>query len=185
MTRLLSLPEIETALWRELGQAATDKQHPWRTPVLATTDGNFGDARTVVVREVNADEKRITVYTDQRSAKVAQLADHPIGTLVMWSPRLNWQLRCRVRVTLETSGLAVSSRWAQIRLSPGAQDYLSPLPPGSDLPHEPAPTGEERGALPFFAVMEAEVLSIDWLELDDDGQRRALIDDKGARWVQP
>lgn len=184
-TRLTSLPEIEAAVWRELGDAAHDKQHPWRTPVLATTDGNIGDARTMVVREVNADEKRITVYTDQRSTKVAQLAAHPVGTLVMWSPSLNWQLRCRVELTLETSGLAVSSRWARIKLSPGAQDYLSPLAPGSELPENPLPTGQDRGALPYFAVMEARVLSIDWLELLADGQRRALFEGDEARWLQP
>lgn len=183
--RLSTLTEIEAAVWRELALAPRDKQHPWRTPVLATTDGVFGDARTVVVREVNADEKCITVYTDRRSAKVAQLNTHPLGTLVMWSASLSWQLRCRVRLSLETSGLAVSSRWAKIRLSPGAQDYLSPLPPGSSLGDEPEPTGQDPGALPFFAVMEAEVTSIDWLELHADGHRRVLIDGNGARWVQP
>jgi pyridoxamine 5'-phosphate oxidase len=184
-TRLASLPEIEAAVWRELSRAPTDKQHPWRTPVLATTDGNIGDARTVVVREVSADEKLITVYTDQRSGKVSQLAAHPVGTLVMWSPSLSWQLRCRVGVTLETSGLAVSSRWARIKLSPGAQDYLSPLAPGSELPEDPLPTGLDRGALPYFAVMEARVLSIDWLELHADGHRRALFSGEEARWLQP
>ena len=185
MTRLASLPEIEAALWRELARAATDKQHPWRTPVLATTDGDIGDARTVVVREVSADQKIIAIYTDQRSAKVAQLNAHPVGTLVMWSPSLGWQLRCRVQLTLETAGLAVSSRWARIRLSPAAQDYLSPLAPGSALPEEPVPTGQDRGALPYFAVMEAQVLAIDWLELHADGHRRALFSGEEARWLQP
>lgn len=184
-TRLASLPEIEAALWRELSGAATDKQHPWRTPVLATTDGDIGDARTVVVREVSTDQKIIVVYTDQRSAKVAQLGAHPVGTLVMWSASLGWQLRCRVQLTLETAGLAVSSRWARIRLSPAAQDYLSPLAPGAELPEEPVPSGQDRGALPYFAVMEANVLSIDWLELHADGHRRALFSGEEARWVQP
>ncbi|MBC7957216.1 MAG: pyridoxamine 5'-phosphate oxidase family protein [Cytophagales bacterium] len=185
MPRLSTLTEIEAAIWRELASVARDKQHPWRTPVLATTDGDIGDARTVVVREVNADEKRISFYTDQRSVKVAQLSTHPVGTLVMWSPSLGWQLRCRARLTLETSGLAVSSRWAQIRLSPAAQDYLSPLPPGSELIGELAPTGQGRGALPFFAVVEAQVLSTDWLELHAEGHRRAQFDEDVARWVQP
>ncbi|MGY4830619.1 pyridoxamine 5'-phosphate oxidase [Sphaerotilaceae bacterium SBD11-9] len=184
-TRLSTLSEIEAAVWRELSRAPADKQHPWRTPVLATTDGEIGDARTVVLREVSSDEKRLTVYTDQRSAKVAQLGQHPVGTLVMWSPSLGWQLRCRVQVTLETSGLAVSSRWARIKLSPGAQDYLSPLAPGSALDHEPRLTGDGRGALPYFAVMEAQVLGIDWLELHAEGHRRALFDGGEARWLQP
>lgn len=189
MARLASLPEIEAAIWHQLDSCAHDKQHPWRTPVLATTDGQLGDARTVVIREVEGEYKRLVVYTDVRSGKVAQLHDHPIGTLVMWSPALGWQLRCRVQVSLDTSGLGVASRWARIKLSPGAQDYLSPLPPGALLDDEEAQTphitGEERGALTYFAVMYAEVQSIDWLELHPDGQRRALFDAQGGRWLQP
>lgn len=187
-SRLASLPEIEAAVWRELADCTRDKAHPWRTPVLATTDGEFGDARTVVVREVSQEERRLLVYTDKRSGKVAQLQRHPLGTLVMWSASLGWQLRCRVQLSLDTSGLAVASRWARIKLSPGAQDYLSPLPPGTALeeaPHAPPAGSQERGALGFFAVIDAQVQSIDWLELGRQGQRRALFSLEGARWVQP
>ena len=52
--RLDSLAAIEAALWRELGAAPRNGDHPWRTPVLATTDGEVGDARTVVLREIDA-----------------------------------------------------------------------------------------------------------------------------------
>ena len=96
--RLLSLTEIEAAVWIELARSVRDKQHAWRTPVLATTDGELGDARVVVLREASPDDKRLLVYTDHRSAKAAQLAAHPLGTLVMWSPSLGWQLRCKVRL---------------------------------------------------------------------------------------
>ena len=191
MSRLSSLPEIETAIWRELALCARDRQHPWRTLVLATTDGEVGDARTVILRETVADEKRLVLYTDLRSGKVAQVAAHPVGTLVMWSPRLGWQLRCRVKLSLETGGLAVSSRWATVQLSPAAQDYLSAQAPGTDLGAAPAATrlplttGQGQGALPSFAIMEAQVLSIDWLELHADGHRRAIFAAEGSRWVQP
>ena len=193
MMRLASLTEIDAAIWHELAQCARDRQHPWRTLVLATTDGEVGDARTVILRETVADEKRLVLYTDQRSGKVAQVGAHPVGTLVMWSPRLGWQLRCRVRVSLETAGLAVTSRWAAIQLSPAAQDYLSAQAPGSKLSAAPASvaaplpvtTGQGQGALPSFAVMEAQVLSIDWLELHADGHRRAIFGAEGPRWVQP
>lgn len=188
MSRLASLPEIEAALWRELEACVHDKAHPWRTPVLATTDGQSGDARTVVVREVSQEDRRLLVYTDKRSPKVAQLQRHPRGTLVMWSAALGWQLRCRVHLSLDTSGLAVASRWAQIKLSPAAQDYLSPLPPGSaldDAPDTPAVGSDERGALGYFTVIDAQVQSIDWLELHAEGQRRAQFTRDGGRWLQP
>jgi pyridoxamine 5'-phosphate oxidase len=183
--RLESLKEIEAAVWRELAACVHDKQHPWRTSVLATTDGESGDGRIVVLREASPEQKRLLVYTDRRSAKAAQLLSHPKGTLVMWSQALGWQLRCRVALSLDTSGLAVTSRWAQIKLSPAAQDYLSPLPPGTTLDDPSAAPRPDPQALGHFAVVDAQVQAIDWLELHPDGQRRAIFGDDGARWVQP
>lgn len=178
--RLASLEAIEAAVWRELAGAVSSKEHAWRTPVLATVDGDAADARTVVLREVDAPQRQLVVYTDTRAAKVAQLTSHPLGTLLMWSPALAWQLRCHVRLAVEDSGLAISSRWARLQHSLAAQDYLSPLAPGAPLDPS-APTASHRA---HFGVITASVLSIDWLELHRDGHRRAVFDAQGARWVQ-
>ena len=196
MTRLATLAEVEAAVWQELAGCVGQRGHPWRTPVLATTDGEVADARTVVLREVDFDRRQLVAYTDLRSPKAAQIRQHPGGTLVMWSPALGWQLRCRVRIVLDTSGLAVASRWARIKLSPAAQDYLSPLAPGAELGAQPGlsaqpalppadPAGDMRESLGHFAVMHAEVTALDWLELHPKGQRRAMFDAAGGRWLQP
>jgi hypothetical protein len=181
--RLESLAAVEAAIWHQLSSCVTDKAHPWRTPVLATIDGDAADARTVVLREVDARTRQLLIYTDERAGKVHQLLNHPRGTLVMWSPALGWQLRCRVRLSLEMSGLAASSRWARIRLSPAAQDYLSPLPPGT--PREGQAPAHPPVTRAYFAVVDATVESLDWLELHADGHRRAIFDGQGTRWVQP
>ena len=181
--RLGSLAEIGAEVWAELGRAAGSTQHPWRTPVLATVSGDAADARTVVLREVDARQRQLLIYTDERAGKVTQLRTHPNGTLVMWSPQLGWQLRCRVRLALDTSGLATSSRWARIKLSPAAQDYLSPLPPGTPLP--PQDLGHSAPEREYFSVISAEVTSIDWLELHADGHRRARFDGGVGHWLQP
>jgi pyridoxamine 5'-phosphate oxidase len=86
-----------------------------------------------------------------------------------------------VRLAVQTDGLAVSSRWARLKLSPGAQDYLSALPPGSVLDNAIGARGERA----HFALIEATVDSIDWLELHAQGHRRAAFDAAGARWLQP
>ena len=182
--RLDSLPEIETAVWQQLGAAANDKVHAWRTPVLATVNGDAADARIVVLREVVERQKQLLFYTDERAGKVAQLLNHPRGTVLMWSRPLGWQLRCHVRLTLEMSGLSTSSRWARVKLTPAAQEYLSAMPPGSplaDVRHAAS------GAVPrdYFAVISAEITMLDWLELHPDGNRRAIFDAQGARWIQP
>lgn len=187
-TRLASLDAIAAEVWHELERAVgerTSPPHPWRTPVLATTDGDSADARSVILREADAERRTLRIYTDQRSPKVAQLLSHPLGTLVMWSPPLGWQLRCRVRLSLEDDGLAVSSLWAQVKLSPAAQDYLSPQPPGAPLARPAATPTHEAVPRTHFAVIVAQVLAIDWLELHPEGHRRALFDAAGAHWLQP
>ena len=182
--RLTTLPEIEAAVWERLGQAVTDKAHEWRTPVLATVNGDAADARTVVLREVNERQRQLLFYTDERAGKVSQLLNHPHGTVVMWSRQLRWQLRCRVRLTLEMSGLSASSRWARVKLTPAAQDYLSAMPPGTPLA-DMIHAGSGAVARAYFAVISAEVEATDWLELHPDGNRRAIFDAQGARWIQP
>ncbi len=180
--RLESLQAIEAALWHELQAAPHDKQHPWRAPVLATTEGEAGDARTVVLRDVDAAQSTLLMYSDARAAKVAQIAAHPQGTIVMWSPALGWQLRLRVHLHAVTDGLELSSRWARLKLSPAANDYLSMQAPGDPLDVALGARGERA----YFAMLEAHVLSIDWLELHAQGHRRARFSaDATARWLQP
>lgn len=182
--RLTTLQAVQAELWHQLGVATADRQHGWRTPVLATADGQRADARTVVLREADPTNRRLLFYTDRRSAKLAQLTIHPDGTLVMWCATLGWQLRCRVRLALEAAGPTTSARWARVELSASAQDYLSPLPPGTPLGTEPSvPQGGSTHD--NFAVVTATVVSMDWLDLHRDGHRRALFDEQAPRWVQP
>ncbi len=186
--RLQALPEIESALWRELSRAVRDRHHAWRFAVLATVsaqaDGVQPEARTVVLRDCDRDARTLLVYTDARSAKVQQAERRPQGVVVLWSASLGWQLRLNVALALHSSGLQVSSRWAQLQLTPAAQDYLSPLPPGTPLADAPAAT-PDRDSRSHFAVLECHVQSTDWLELHRDGHRRARFDADGARWLVP
>jgi pyridoxamine 5'-phosphate oxidase len=179
--RIATLEAIEAAVWAELAAAPRDRQHGWRLGVLATIDGDRADARSIVLRDVDAAARSVIFYTDARSPKVRQFEAHPQGTLVLWSQALGWQLRLRVDLQLEASGLAVSSRWARLRMTPAAHDYLSPLAPGSTVDRPVV----ERGTREHFAVVTATVTAIDWLELHAEGQRRALFDDKGRRWLAP
>ena len=181
-TRIESLALIHQASWQALAEATRQRDHPFRLMAVATVDDAAADLRTVILREVEADQHRLIFFTDARSPKVAQLRANPAATLLVWSQALGWQLRLRVTLSVETDGLAVSSRWARLKLSPAAQDYLSPLPPGAPVePYQP-----ERATREQFAVVTAQVLSIDWLELHADGRRRARFDAVGqGLWVTP
>jgi len=180
--RLESLAAIEAALWRELEAATRNRAHGWRRQVLATRCGDAADARTLVLRELDIETRTLLFYTDARSGKVPQVAGEARGTLVAWCAALSWQLRLRVRLEVQTEGLAVSSRWARLALTPSAQDYLAPAPPGTPLDPAfvPLPAGRTH-----FALLSAWVESIDWLELGERVHRRASFDGEGARWLVP
>jgi pyridoxamine 5'-phosphate oxidase len=193
--RLQQLDEIEQSIWSELESCVALRQrqrgrgepvesqppHAWRVAVLATVDDGQADARSIVLREVDAAEHRLIFYTDARSPKVRQIEATPQGTLIFFSRELGWQLRMQVRLAVETTGLAVSSRWAKLQTSAGADDYLSAAAPGSPLDAPLADLGS-RG---HFAMIEAMAESIDWLELHPQGHRRAHFGPHGAQWLQP
>jgi pyridoxamine 5'-phosphate oxidase len=183
--RLDDLPDIHQACWHQLAACAVDKTHAWRVMGLATLNGDAADLRNVVIREVDTQARRLMFFTDARSPKVAQISAQPQATLLAWSPALSWQLRLRVRLEVQTSGLAVSSRWARLKMSPAAQDYLSPLPPGAPLSAPMGPQTPERDSRNHFAVVLAQVEAMDWLELRAGGHRRAVFPATGpAEWVQ-
>jgi pyridoxamine 5'-phosphate oxidase len=179
--RIESLHMIERACWRELSAAAHDRLHGWRVLTLATVADGRPEARSVVVRDIDEDRHELIFYCDDRSPKVRQLHACADAVLVGWCARLGWQVRLRAQVTVETAGLNVSSRWAQVKLSRAAQDYLAALPPGTPVDrYQP-----ERGSRDHFAVVTARVHEIDWLELHPDGHRRARLQEAQSAWLTP
>ena len=182
--------EIRPQIWKELGRASLDRHHEWRTPVLASIDADgLPDARTVVLRQVDAVAAQLTFYTDSRSPKVAQLQAQASAVLVFWSARLSWQLRVRVTCSVITSGPEVEALWQGVKQSAAAGDYLSPLPPGAVLPPgsgmADAPKANAPAPTHSFALLRAQVLQMDWLELSRDGHRRAQLSANTWDWLTP
>lgn len=189
--RLSDLGQIHARIWIELDRAVNSRPswpggaHPWRRAALATVDADAApQLRSVVLRDLQADARELVFYADARSPKVGQIRHEPRGQLLLWSEALGWQLRLQVRLAAETSGLDVTARWARIRHSPAAHDYLSPLPPGAVLGAAVAPPPAEHPR-ESFAVLTATVEAIDWLELHALGHRRARFDAQGGVWLAP
>jgi len=195
------LAALEERLWQELSLAAATKGHGWRIAALATVgpDG-LPDARNVVLREVDPAMRRLCFFTDARAPKVTHLRHQPQAVLLMWCPRLAWQLRLTLNCEVQEEGLAASSRWAQLKLTPAALDYLSQRAPGTTLAPQDLPTAMDPAALAasaalqapalsnreYFAMVMGEVRKLDWLGLAPGGHRRAQFS-AGAEpcWLQP
>ena len=197
MPEAIESDDISRRIWVQLQRASVDRHHEWRTPVLASmgVDGSV-QARTVVLRRADIEAKRLFFYTDRRSPKVLELKANPAASLVFWSRRLNWQIRAQLGTRILEVGPEVDLAWASVAQSPAAGDYLASAPPGSELPATvvvpETPAGLEglqhvdlhRGPH-HLAVVCADVLSIDWLELTRAGHRRALLTNGAPQWLVP
>ena len=177
--------EIREQIWRELARASQDRHHAWRTPVLATagSDG-LANARVVVLREVDVARQTLRIYTDSRSHKVRELLHEPHAVFVFWSDRLSWQLRARVAISVETAGSEVQARWQRVRQLASAADSLGPIAPGEQLEAAPRRSTSAE-ADHHFAMVSAQVLEMDWLELSRNGHRRASLRPDSWRWLAP
>lgn len=180
----VALSGIAARVWQELARAPHDRHHEWRTPVLAT-QGLEGEpqARTVVLRQADVASWTLTVFTDARSPKCAELAVQPVAQLVFWSARLGWQLRVPVRAMVLKEGAVVLEAWTRMRQSRAAADYLSAEAPGRPLAaagsassHSPElPESPAFADAHHLAVLQFQAGEIDWLELHREGHRRARM----------
>ena len=85
-----SLSHVPAEIWQHL-QVGNGN---WRTPVLATARAAGGaDARTVVLREVDTETRRVVFFTDRRSAKVEQLDADAQACLVVYDDERRLQAR--------------------------------------------------------------------------------------------
>ena len=177
--------DIRQRIWVELQRATHDRHHEWRTPVVATVgaDGLPG-ARTVVLRHADVKSASLAFYTDSRSPKVAELIATPHASFVFWSKRLSWQLRVQAHITVQTSGLQVDEVWDRMRQSPAAGDYLAAAAPGALLPDASEPQAP-AGLQQHLAIVTAQVLAMDWLELARTGHRRAVLTGTTFEWRVP
>jgi hypothetical protein len=113
------------------------------------------------------------------------LTSQPKSVFVFWSSRLGWQLRVSVNFTLLSKGPLVELLWNEVKESPAASDYLSSFAPGTPLAQSNNKTKDEALDTSHFAVLNAQVLEIDWLELARTGHRRARLTADSWEWLVP
>lgn len=174
---------LVTRVWQELIRATKDRHHHWRTPALASIGLNgHPHVRTIVLRYANQSLYTLQAYTDSRSSKCQELIKYNAAQLVFWSPRLRWQLRVSVIASVHTEGEIVECAWSRMSQSKSSKVYLSNQAPGTAiLSHELSemlsPNAPNNH---YLAVINFQVMSMDWLELGKEIHRRAQIDPDGS-----
>ena len=187
--------------WRLLETAVADPASPARTPVLISVDADgLAQGRTVVLRDFNRQQRQLKVYTDVRSAKVAQLRAQPNCTLVGYQPDPMIQLRLNTRAVIHHDNELTRDAWI-VMPGPNRCNYLTDPDPGSlsveptdgrpVITAESVPTQKENEiAYSHFSVIVFTVNELEWLYLPRRGHRRAQFiwddaDSLQSHWLIP
>ncbi len=186
------LDELLDHVWTYLQSAATDPSHPGRMPTFCS-DGP--DARTVVVRHADRDERRMAFHTDTRSAKLDQLRRRPKVAWHHWNGDLKQQFRLYGRADLHLDDELADEIW-KAQGEEGRSHYQKGEAPGtvvetprSGHPGRDGDAEEVEDPRQYFGVVSTVVDRIDWLHLHPEGHYRAEFEwtSQGFRgtWIVP
>jgi pyridoxamine 5'-phosphate oxidase len=147
--------------------------------------------RYVVLRDVDASAATITVTTDARSAKIADVQQQPVGEITFWLPDIRVQLRllCRWKIIKSDSRnpTEIAMRMAAwTRLSPATQKTFFQPTPGKKC----GSTNRQRPLTPVdlseppasFAALIGTVGAIDALDLSTNPHTRIQYRRTHRRW---
>lgn len=196
-----SLADIPAAAWARLERGAADRRTAFNKMQVGTIGAQgWPEMRSVVLRRVEAAERRITFHTDRRSAKAGEIEADGRVTLHFWDARAKLQIRLWGQARVVAEDPLAGEAWA--RLAPRQRaTYLGSLPPGRPIetPEEgdaafgtalgaaEGEAGEARGR-GAFAVVPVTVMRLEWLHLREAAHRRARFDWGGewqGRWLAP
>ena len=175
---------IVQTVWQHLSDAADDQTHPMRLLTVATmNEHRWPDARLLVLRGADPQLHCLWFYTDARSAKAAQLEKCPHACAIGYDPRDAVQLRIRGNVKLHRDSTLAERHWEQTEFHV-RHAYAMPVRPGQPLSRPDPLMRRHRDQLVAddlaqgrrnFAVIEMIIGEIEWLQVSDGGDRRAVM----------
>ncbi|WP_430385571.1 pyridoxamine 5'-phosphate oxidase family protein [Blastomonas fulva] len=181
------LDAVLADVWQRLGRAAKDRRAPMHTPVVATITGDgVPSQRVMVLRAFDRASATLRFHTDSRAAKVDQICDGSPVSILGYDPAAKRQFRLSGVARIETDTAAADQAWGEATLF-ARRCYLADPAPGtvSDVPVSGLPA-EIEGRKPEddeevapgranFALLMAQIDTIEFLHLAHTGHRRALF----------
>jgi pyridoxine/pyridoxamine 5'-phosphate oxidase len=191
----LTAADLETlpaVIWRDLERAAAEEGNPFRTPVLGTTNLFECAMRVVVLRHADGAKRELVCYSDARAQKVHQLKLCEQAHWLFYEPTRGLQLRISAHTMVHQNDPIAREHWQKAPLT-HRRNYSANQPPGSDI-HAPgdaiAPelksskvTAKQLEAgYENFAVLVSTVDQIEFLQLADEGNVRAVFNWTAVTW---
>lgn len=188
-----NLRDMDVFIWKLLEEGTKTHKSGFHLASIGTIDQGIAQLRTVVLRQADGREKRLSFHTDTRSAKISQIADNPLVSWLFYDARLRLQVRLQAKAHVLTIGEKADQAWNNSRLS-SKLCYTSEASPGeildkpfrTDISRKDVPEDILIQARKAFAVVETTVHNADWTFLHHQGNLRAYANyDTGEYfWLQ-
>lgn len=191
---------VEGICWQMLSEAARDRRQPMHTVVIGTVAGALAQLRTVVLRRVDIETRKIYFHTDIRSAKIEQIRATGQLTWLAYDPGRRSQIRLSGPTILHHGDDLARNHWAKT-MHHSRRCYLLPEGPGRPVSEDATPTDERLSSFAYsneeseagfsqFVVVETTVDSMEWYYTYNKGNRRALFSYRDGQlfdssWLTP
>jgi pyridoxamine 5'-phosphate oxidase len=173
-------------VWRLMERACQDNTSSLRYPVVSTVSEEGPQGRVVLLRAADPHQYQLTLFTDARSPKVAQLRTDARMAWTFWDDRLRLQIRAQSKTAVHQHNERAAAVRTQI--PPSAwRDYTTRTAPGDActlIEHDPSLFEQN------FCVIDARVFMLDILALRSSsagGHKRLQLDYSTGQqqWLVP
>ena len=182
------LCETLSFAWQLIEQGVTDRNTMAHTPVLSTVGpSDEPKSRSMVLRDARRVDRMLLFYSDSRSWKIEEIISNPMASVLFYEMSKKIQVRMVCILSVHMANEYSKKRWDNVQKT-SRISYQSALPPGARIENPATLEYQDEGER-NFAVLEAEIRSLEWLYLSSRGNRRALFQwDKGietSSWLVP
>ena len=196
----IDLSTVEINCWEMLSTAVSDRKHPMRSIVMGSVSGAMAQIRTVVLRKVEIEKRKIYFHTDIRSSKIEDIQSTGQLSWLAYDQTKRTQIRLCGATVLHHGNEIAKTQW-NLTHHHSRRNYL--LPEGSGKKHSEDfkilhdklsdfsyTLEESEVGFQNFVVVETTVEKLDWYYAHHTGNRRAgftyehgLL--KHADWLTP
>jgi pyridoxamine 5'-phosphate oxidase len=196
----MDLMNVESSCWQMLSDAVSDRKHPMRTMVVGSVSGTMAQIRTIVLRKVEKETRKIYFHTDIRSSKIKDIQSTGQLSWLAYDPAQRTQIRLCGSTILHHGDAIAKAQW-NLTQHHSRRNYLLPEGPGKihsldfkSAEHQLSDFSytleESEEGFNNFVVVETIVEKLDWYYAHHTGNRRAgFTYDKGsiihADWLTP
>ena len=175
MKRYQDLDELLNQIWAMVEQGSQDPYHPFHAPTFGTVSAHTPNLRTVILREVDLQQRLLLFHSDRRAQKISDIQSHSRVTWHFWDSNYNAQLRLMGKAELHFDDAIADAVW-QRSYPNSLKVYLKPIAPHTEVEQPQSGLSDkaqvEEGRK-HFAVIQTRIDEIDFLHLHRDGHYRA------------